>query len=72
MDVSIIVEEPWYHGDISWEDAEQRLNAQDSDCFLMRKSQSQPGKYVLSVSYGIKGMNEQASVTGLLDWTTGL
>ena len=51
-DVSILVEEPWYHGDISWEDAEERLNAQDSDCFLVRKSQSQPGKYVLSVSYG--------------------
>ena len=51
-DVSSLVHEPWYHGDISWEDAEERLEAQDSDCFLVRKSQSQPGEYVLSVSFG--------------------
>ena len=51
-DVSCLVQHPWYHGDISWEDAEERLEAQDSDCFLVRKSQSEPGKYVLSVSYG--------------------
>ena len=51
-DVSSLVHEPWYHGDISWEDAEERLETQDSDCFLVRKSQSQPGEYVLSVSFG--------------------
>ena len=51
-DVSCLVQHPWYHGDISWEDAEERLEAQDLDCFLVRKSQSEPGKYVLSVSYG--------------------
>ena len=51
-DVSTYVEEPWYHGDISFDVAEERLTALDSDNFLVRKSQSQPGKYVLSVSYG--------------------
>ena len=51
-DVSTVVDEPWYHGDISWRVAEERLNKQDSDCFLVRKSQSQPGKYALSVRYG--------------------
>ena len=51
-DVSTYVEEPWYHGDISCDVAEERLTALDSDNFLVRKSQSQPGKYVLSVSYG--------------------
>ena len=51
-DVSTVVHEPWYHGDISWEVAKERLEAQDSDRFLVRKSQSQPGKYALSVRYG--------------------
>ena len=46
------VQEPWYHGDISWEEAEERLKVQGSDCFLVRKSQSKPGKYDLSVSFG--------------------
>ena len=43
---------PWYHGSISWHVAKERLTKQDSDCFLVRKSQSQPGKYCLSVMYG--------------------
>ena len=51
-DVSSYVAEPWYHGNISCDVAEERLNAQDSDHFLVRKSQSQPGKYVLTVRYG--------------------
>ena len=51
-DVSTYVHEPWYHGDISCDVAEERLEAQDSDCFLVRKSRSQPGNYVLSLSYG--------------------
>ena len=51
-DVSTVVQELWYHGDISWQLAEERLNKQDSDRFLVRKSQSQPGKYALAVSYG--------------------
>ena len=51
-DVSTVVQELWYHGDISWQLAEERLNKQDSDRFLVRKSQSQPGKYALAVRYG--------------------
>ena len=51
-DVSTVVDEPWYHGDISWRVAEERLNKQDSDCFLVRKSQHQEGKLVISVKYG--------------------
>ena len=47
-----LVQKPWYHSDISWEKSVERLKAQDSDCFLVKKSQSQPGKYVLCVSYG--------------------
>ena len=51
-DVSEFVEEPWYHADISWKVAEERLNALGSDCYLVRKSQSEEGKYILSVRYG--------------------
>jgi len=46
------VEEPWYHGDISWTVAEERLKALSSDCFLVRKSKSEEGKYIMSVKYG--------------------
>ena len=49
---SNLVHEPWYHGDCTWELAKKRLLKQKSDCFLVRKSQSQPGKYVISVKYG--------------------
>ena len=51
-DVADFVEEPWYHGDISWKVAEERLNVLGSDCYLVRKSQSEEGKYILSVRYG--------------------
>lgn len=51
-DFTPYVQKPWYHGDISWEEAKERLKVQGSDCFLVRKSQSQPGKYDLSVSFG--------------------
>ena len=54
-DISEFVEEPWYHGDISWKVAEKRLNALGSDCYLVRKSQSEEGKYILSVRYGESG-----------------
>ena len=37
-DVSTVIHEPWYHGDISWRVTEERLNKQDSDRFLVRKS----------------------------------
>lgn len=47
-----LVQKPWYHSDISWEKSEERLAAQDSDCFLVRKSQHQEGKLVISVKYG--------------------
>ena len=51
-EISEFVEELWYHGDISWEVAEERLKALRSDCFLVRKSKSEEGKYILSVRYG--------------------
>ena len=50
-DISAVVGRYWYHGDISRKVAEERLIAEDSDCFLVRKSQSQEGKIVLSVYY---------------------
>lgn len=51
-EISDFVEEPWYHGDISWTVAEERLKALSSECFLVRKSKSEEGKYILSVRYG--------------------
>ena len=49
-----LVQNPWYHSGISWKKSEKRLNAQDSDCFLVRKSQHQEGKLVISVKCGGK------------------
>ena len=48
-DIPCHIDDPWYHGDISSWEAEKRLTAKVSDCFLVRKSQSQPGNYTLSV-----------------------
>ena len=54
-DNASLVQRRWYHGDISWQEAKKRLTAQDSDCcYLVRKSQHQPGNYVISVMYGGK------------------
>ena len=50
-DVPRHVDNPWYHGNISSWEAEKRLKAENSDCFLVRKSQSKPGNYTLSVRY---------------------
>ena len=50
-DISTLVGKHWYHGDISRNVAEKRLKAEDTDCFLVRKSQSQKGKFVLSVYF---------------------
>ena len=52
-DNTILVQEPWYHSTISRKEAERRLTEQeDLDCFLVRKSRRQAGKYIISVSYG--------------------
>ena len=51
-DNTILVPEPWYHSKISKKEAVKRLAAQKFDCFLVRKSQHQAGKYKLSVNYG--------------------
>ena len=51
-DNTILVQNPWYHSTISRKEAERRLTEQDLDCFLVRKSRRQAGKYILSVSYG--------------------
>ena len=50
-DVPRHVDNPWYHGNISSWEAEKRLKAENSDCFLVRRSQSKPGNYTLSVKY---------------------
>ena len=47
---SLVQNPAWYHGDTSWEVAAERLETQDSDCFLLSKSRSQPGKYVLNLT----------------------
>ena len=50
-DVPHHVDNPWYHGNISSRETEKRLKAENSDCFLVRRSQSKPGNYTLSVKY---------------------
>uniref|UniRef100_A0A3Q2NRR2 GRB2 related adaptor protein b n=1 Tax=Fundulus heteroclitus TaxID=8078 RepID=A0A3Q2NRR2_FUNHE len=43
---------PWFAGAISRLEAEQRLRWQDTGVFLVRESESAPGEFSLSVSYG--------------------
>ncbi|KAM4583840.1 GRB2-related adapter protein-like [Odontesthes bonariensis] len=43
---------PWFARDVSRLEAEQRLRRQDSGVFLVRESESAPGEFSLSVSYG--------------------
>ena len=50
-DVPCHVDNPWYHGNITSLEAEKRLKTENSDCFLVRRSQSKPGNYSLSVKY---------------------
>ena len=50
-DVPHHVDNSWYHGNISSWEAEKRLKAENSDCFLLRRSQTQPENYTLSVRY---------------------
>uniref|UniRef100_A0A3B4AUC3 Uncharacterized protein n=1 Tax=Periophthalmus magnuspinnatus TaxID=409849 RepID=A0A3B4AUC3_9GOBI len=43
---------PWFAGSITRMEAEQRLRWQDTGVFLVRESESAPGEFSLSVSYG--------------------
>ncbi|KAM9314568.1 GRB2-related adapter protein-like [Pholidichthys leucotaenia] len=43
---------PWYAGAVSRLEAEQRLRRQDTGVFLVRESESAPGEFSVSVSYG--------------------
>ncbi|XP_026159721.1 GRB2-related adapter protein-like isoform X1 [Mastacembelus armatus] len=43
---------PWFAGRVSRHEAEQRLRWQDTGVFLVRESESAPGEFSLSVSYG--------------------
>ncbi|XP_072319994.1 GRB2-related adapter protein-like [Eucyclogobius newberryi] len=43
---------PWFAGSITRADAEQRLRWQDTGVFMVRESESAPGEFSLSVSYG--------------------
>ncbi|CAL1601236.1 unnamed protein product [Knipowitschia caucasica] len=43
---------PWFAGSITRMEAEQRLRWQDTGVFLIRESESAPGEFSLSVSYG--------------------
>ncbi|XP_034043366.1 GRB2-related adapter protein-like isoform X1 [Thalassophryne amazonica] len=45
---------PWFAGSVSRQEAEQRLRRQASGVFLIRESESAPGEFSLSVSYGDK------------------
>uniref|UniRef100_A0A667X9A8 GRB2 related adaptor protein b n=1 Tax=Myripristis murdjan TaxID=586833 RepID=A0A667X9A8_9TELE len=43
---------PWFAGRVSRQEAEQRLRGQASGAFLVRESESSPGEFSVSVSYG--------------------
>ncbi|KAM3624109.1 uncharacterized protein V6R79_019054 [Siganus canaliculatus] len=43
---------PWFAGRISRVEAEKRLRWQDAGVFLVRESESAPGEFSVSVSYG--------------------
>ncbi|XP_069024075.1 GRB2-related adapter protein-like [Embiotoca jacksoni] len=43
---------PWFAGPVSRHEAEQRLRWQDTGVFLVRESESAPGEFSVSVSYG--------------------
>uniref|UniRef100_A0A3Q1F0Q1 GRB2 related adaptor protein b n=1 Tax=Acanthochromis polyacanthus TaxID=80966 RepID=A0A3Q1F0Q1_9TELE len=43
---------PWFAGPVSRLEAEQRLRWQDTGVFLVRESESAPGEFSVSVSYG--------------------
>ncbi|XP_056136414.1 GRB2 related adaptor protein b [Lampris incognitus] len=43
---------PWFAGRVSRQDAEHRLRWQPSGAFLVRESESAPGDFSVSVSYG--------------------
>uniref|UniRef100_UPI0037E7BA59 GRB2-related adapter protein-like isoform X2 n=1 Tax=Semicossyphus pulcher TaxID=241346 RepID=UPI0037E7BA59 len=43
---------PWFAGRVSRLDAEKRLRWQDTGVFLVRESESAPGEFSVSVSYG--------------------
>ncbi|XP_040002512.1 GRB2-related adapter protein-like [Xiphias gladius] len=43
---------PWFAGRVSRLEAEQRLRWQDTGVFLVRESESAPGEFSVSVSYG--------------------
>ncbi|XP_045548037.1 GRB2-related adapter protein-like [Salmo salar] len=43
---------PWYAGRVSRQQAEQRLHCEDRGVFLVRESESSPGEFSVSVSYG--------------------
>ncbi|XP_075889571.1 GRB2-related adapter protein-like [Nelusetta ayraudi] len=43
---------PWYAGEVSRHEAEKRLRGQEAGVFLVRESESAPGEFSVSVSYG--------------------
>ncbi|KAK6301357.1 hypothetical protein J4Q44_G00294550 [Coregonus suidteri] len=43
---------PWFVGPVSRQQAEQRLRREESGVFLIRESESSPGEFSVSVSYG--------------------
>uniref|UniRef100_A0A674P1L7 Osteoclast-stimulating factor 1 n=1 Tax=Takifugu rubripes TaxID=31033 RepID=A0A674P1L7_TAKRU len=43
---------PWFVGRVSRLEAEKRLRCQDTGVFLVRESESAPGEFSVSVSYG--------------------
>ncbi|XP_034394512.1 GRB2-related adapter protein-like isoform X1 [Cyclopterus lumpus] len=45
---------PWFAGRVSRLEAEKRLHRQDAGVFLVRKSESAPGEFSVSVSYGVR------------------
>ena len=48
----VLMNDVWYHGNISRETAEQVLReADETDCFLVRDSSSRSDSYVLSLKY---------------------
>ena len=46
---ALTIDQPWFHGKLSRQDAEKRLRKMDGDSFLVRESANQPGRLILSV-----------------------
>jgi len=59
--VTLLLSKPWFHGDLSTEDASARLSSQQVETFLVRFSSSQPGCYTISKVGSDKILHQRVS-----------